>query len=776
MAWAGVLIVVAYTVGMAAVVLDKGARRRNIGYGAFVAREPNRVTRATPGQPYQVDDEIVAINGRMLGEKIASLEIDDIEPGDVYSATVRRDGRELTFEVRVTGPLMPVSRLSVALSVLTATLFLSCAVLIIWRRPHDEIGRWAALACGLLAVNTVAWFGQRVNGNGWNVPVPLQFMRSANSFLDWVGFCFLMRFPTPLARPRVWRAFSCASLIYCFSRAATMWSNLAVRLLPPMWSSWVWVFYVGPFGPTPVKALQLIELGGLFALMLYRLRTVRHANDRARLAWLLAPIALTAVMAIVGNFTTPGSTIDKLLPHGDLVVAPAIAYALLAKDVMGVRVVIRRTIQYILTRPLVEVALLAPVVLAVVRAVRDPTRPVGSLIGPAWLLPVAAVGIVLFPFVRGPLLGWLDRRFFRAALMEEQVVADLLDRARAATTVAELADVARRGIDAAWHPEQRALFLRQRRDGPFYDAEHDMNLSAEWQVMQRLRDGDVLRENDLAALPGASGEREWLDAGRFIRAIPVLAPGGHLSGALFVSQKKSHVPYADADDHALRSLARQIGLLHDHALLEVEQSEVLVAERTRIARELHDTLAQGFAGIGLHLDLGMRHSAPEQEQARWHMEQARQLATESLAAARRSVHDLRVMTGTGADLGEMVKAMAGQMAPKFDVHCTVTADYNGPIPLEMSQQLFRIAQESMTNIIKHSAASRVDIAMDVKAHEVSLLIRDNGRGFDVAGPRAAAYGLTGMRERAHQIRATLDVESRPEEGTTVRVVAPVPHE
>jgi signal transduction histidine kinase len=250
-----------------------------------------------------------------------------------------------------------------------------------------------------------------------------------------------------------------------------------------------------------------------------------------------------------------------------------------------------------------------------------------------------------------------------------------------------------------------------------------------------------------------------------------MSPSGALSGALVIGEKKSHLPFSNADHHALQALCQQIGLLHDHALLEVEQTEVVIAERTRIARELHDTLAQGFAGIGLHLDLGMRQSA--QEQSRWHMEQARQLATESLAAARRSVHDLRTMAGTGTDLGEMVKAMATQLVPKFEVHCTVNTVYTGPMPLDVSQQVFRIAQESITNIIKHSQASRVDVLVRVERHEVVLEVRDNGRGFDASDAVDAKYGLAGMRERARDLKATLDVVSAPGAGTTVRVTAPV---
>lgn len=80
----------------------------------------------------------------------------------------------------------------------------------------------------------------------------------------------------------------------------------------------------------------------------------------------------------------------------------------------------------------------------------------------------------------------------------------------------------------------------------------------------------------------------------------------------------------------------------------------------------------------------------------------------------------------------------------------------------------------MTNIIKHSDAARVDIAMRVQADRVWLELRDNGRGFEPNGPRHAAYGVTGMRDRARQSHATLEVDSGLGRGTVIRVAAPVP--
>jgi len=768
--WVAAAIFVAQTITVIVALNTYGQSTRHFGFRFARVQNVNTVTSVEPGVPLQAGDVIIAVNGQTVGEGFAGFALLPLKPGDRYPLTIDRAGARMNVDMRVSGDPLQLPWYDISMRMIGAVLLAACGLLIAIRQPDIRSSQWAALACWLLALNFNTQAVRPVGVAGWDLPWLLHGLRGTGALTIWTAVRFLIEFPTAIAHAPRWKRAAWPVLVLDVAGMMQLWISVIGRVMPLERTSMLFVFYTGPLSPTTFAVGQVVETLFLVGLLLWRLRTVREPQERLRFRWLLAPIALA-----VGIELWDKTPIALGLPRGGFplllnAVPPMLAYAILSKNVMGFSVVIRRTLQYVLTRPLVEVALLVPIVIAMARGLANPSTMVSQLVQPWWMLPLSALGVVLFPLVRGRLLAWIDRRFFRAAWMEEQLVSDLVRRANACTTVAELAEVARQGIDDAWHPERVWLFLRQRRGGPLHESQRAVDLPGEWAVTQTLATGATVT---IAAADqyGDAAEQAWIADAAAVLAIPIMAPSGVLSGALLMSEKKSHQVYSAADRRALSAVANQIGLLHDHALLELEQSEIVVAERTRIARELHDTLAQGFAGIGLHLDLGMRQSA--QEQARWHMEQARQLATESLAAARRSVHDLRLMTGTAADLGEMVKAMANQLAPKFDVHCTVTTDYTGPVPLDVSQQMFRIAQESMTNVIKHSEASRVDIAMRVQADQVSLEVRDNGRGFDPAGPRGAAYGMTGMRERARQINATLDVESRPGQGTLIRVTAPL---
>lgn len=770
--WMAAAIFVAQTITLIVALTTQGHSTRRLGFGFTRAGSITSVTSVTPGLPVQAGDVIIAIDGQTVGGGFAGFALGSFKPGDGYTLTVNRAGTRMNVAMLVGGEPLRLPWYDLSMRMAGAVLLAACGLLIAIKKPDVRSSRWAALACWLMALNFNTEAGRPLAMAGWDPPWLLHGLRGTGTLIIWTAIRFLIEFPTPIAQATRWKRAAWPVLVLDLAGMLQLWISVIGRVMPLELTAILFAFYTGPLSPTTFAVGQVVETLFLVGLLLWRLRTVREPQEILRFRWLLAPIALAVAIELWDKMP-----IALGLPRGGFpallnAVPPMLAYAILSKQVLGFSVVVRRTLQYVLTRPLVELALLVPIVLALGRGMANPNTMVSQLVEPWWILPLSALGVVLFPLVRARLLAWIDQRFFRAAWMDEQLVDDLVRRARSTSTVAELAAVAREGIEKAWHPERVWLFLRQRRGGPLHESQRGFDLPGEWAIVSALAPGAVVIVDASWTGRGDEPERSWLTGEGIVLAVPIVAPSGALSGALLMSEKKSHVPYSAADRRAAMAVTHQIGLLHDHALLELEQSEIVVAERTRIARELHDTLAQGFAGIGLHLDLGMRQAA--QEQARWHMEQARQLATESLAAARRSVHDLRVMTGTGTDLGEMIKAMASQLAPKFAVHCEVTTNHSGPVPLEISQQLFRIAQESMTNIIKHSEASRVDIAMQVRTDRVWLEIRDNGRGFDPDGPRNTAYGVTGMRERARQINATLEVDSALGRGTVVRVTAPVP--
>jgi signal transduction histidine kinase/ligand-binding sensor domain-containing protein len=211
--------------------------------------------------------------------------------------------------------------------------------------------------------------------------------------------------------------------------------------------------------------------------------------------------------------------------------------------------------------------------------------------------------------------------------------------------------------------------------------------------------------------------------------------------------------------------------LHRMHVRRVEMRFALVMkERNRIAREIHDTLAQGLAGIGLHLS-AIEHepSAAGREQ---HVETARRLVKASLAEARRSVWNLRPEYLDHTTLISGLTRMAGDVSEGGDVHIDVsTSGMPRLVSADVETNMFRIAQEAVANAIRHAAARRIRIDLQFEPNTARLTIADDGCGFDRTSP-SHGFGLSSMRDRAAQIGAELRIDSRPSAGTSVTLTAP----
>ena len=197
----------------------------------------------------------------------------------------------------------------------------------------------------------------------------------------------------------------------------------------------------------------------------------------------------------------------------------------------------------------------------------------------------------------------------------------------------------------------------------------------------------------------------------------------------------------------------------------------VLAERTRIARELHDTVEQGLTGVMLQLDTVAAHWSATPEIARRGLDMARNMARHCMGEARNAVRDLR---SESLNTGNAVAALR-QMAVEFASTGTpeIHVDVQGapcPLPRDVEMTLLRIGQEALTNAIKHAHAARIDLEVRFNANDVGLLVRDNGVGFVAESSLASAtsghFGLLGMRERANKVGGKLVINSG-QGGTTV---------
>ncbi|MGH2350255.1 MAG: histidine kinase [Chloroflexota bacterium] len=228
----------------------------------------------------------------------------------------------------------------------------------------------------------------------------------------------------------------------------------------------------------------------------------------------------------------------------------------------------------------------------------------------------------------------------------------------------------------------------------------------------------------------------------------------------------------------LSTIAYQVGIAIERARLAEEGARLARAEeRARLAREIHDTLAQGLTAIALHLEGALRHLEDNPGRARERLQRALVTTWESLEEARRSVLNLRTTPLAGRPLAEALGALGRAFTAETGVRVRVHVPGHLSLPLRTEAELFRIAQEALANVRKHARAAEVDVTLRTTSRRVCLTIRDDGQGFiprrSNRGGLDGGQGIVGMRERARLLGGTLRLANTPGQGTTVTASAPL---
>ncbi len=221
-------------------------------------------------------------------------------------------------------------------------------------------------------------------------------------------------------------------------------------------------------------------------------------------------------------------------------------------------------------------------------------------------------------------------------------------------------------------------------------------------------------------------------------------------------------------------------------LAQAERARAVTDERARLARDIHDTLAQSLSAIELLLRSAETSVGSDDERARSRIAQARDAARESLAEARRVVHDLTPPDLDGNTLLDALRRVADHMANSPAAgqgrrrELTVTVHATGParrLPVPVETALLRIAQSALANVSEHADAERARLTLNYQPGSVTLHVVDDGRGFDPAavperGERG--FGIAAIGSRVHELGGTLTLETAPGEGTALAATVPAP--
>ena len=223
----------------------------------------------------------------------------------------------------------------------------------------------------------------------------------------------------------------------------------------------------------------------------------------------------------------------------------------------------------------------------------------------------------------------------------------------------------------------------------------------------------------------------------------------------------------------LTTVADQLGVAIERARLgELSIEHARADERARIAREIHDTLAQEFAAASLHIEAGLSRLDPRDD-ARRPLGLALDAAHHGLDEARRSITSLRASPLRNRPLVEALAALSRRFTADTGVRVHMDMSETGPIPVETESELFRIASEALTNVRKHSRARDVSLRVHVVRGRLRLIIADSGIGFSTRGARRRGFGLSGIEDRARAAGGQARVTSAPGRGTTVTVTVPL---
>jgi signal transduction histidine kinase len=201
-----------------------------------------------------------------------------------------------------------------------------------------------------------------------------------------------------------------------------------------------------------------------------------------------------------------------------------------------------------------------------------------------------------------------------------------------------------------------------------------------------------------------------------------------------------------------------------------ERHQLVVAERTRMARELHDTFSQGYTALAVQLEAATRRLAGSPEKARLNLDQARMLVRDGLTDARRAVWALRPQPLEGGDLASALTEIAGRLGAEAPVEVRVEGEPRR-LAEDLEIALLRIGQEALTNAFKHAQAHRIQLTVRY-GEQIELRVADDGRGFAGERPPEGHFGLRGIRERVDALGGQLHVRSGIGEGTELTVQVP----
>jgi signal transduction histidine kinase len=292
-----------------------------------------------------------------------------------------------------------------------------------------------------------------------------------------------------------------------------------------------------------------------------------------------------------------------------------------------------------------------------------------------------------------------------------------------------------------------------------------------------LREGQHLRLPNVGDHPRSVGFPANHPVMRSLLAVPISCKSPFL-GNIYLSEKNNGARFTADDEESLERFAVQAGIAIDNAHLHAQAAEIATArERLRIAHEMHDGLAQVLGYVNTKVQAAKQYlRRGNADEAGTQLDQLAVSARQAYSDVREAIVGLRTLPGSDRSLEEVLHEFLHQWREQSGVSTALAIDADLRMQTSVELQIVRIIQESLTNVRKHARATNVRVDVHQRNGQLVASIADDGLGFNpevTTRGEFPKFGLTTMRERAASIGGTLEIDSTPGTGTTVRFTMPV---
>jgi signal transduction histidine kinase len=393
----------------------------------------------------------------------------------------------------------------------------------------------------------------------------------------------------------------------------------------------------------------------------------------------------------------------------------------------------------------------------------------------------------------------LDPSLSGAATAQQAEVAALLDAARDLASTLELRpllevllDHLKRLVDYAgtsiWEVDRDELAFLGFRGPAAFNPEIARvtrfplaTMEPHWSRLaagEPIRMPDIWDDSDVAQMfrrvVGGSAMRPSLDVITSLMWVPLIVRERPI-GLLSLTSPRFEA-FSPRDATLALAIARQAAVAIENARLhERARQAAVLEERQRLARELHDSVTQALYGISLYAEAAGRALADgEVEPATAHLQEIRETTQEALGEMRLLLFELRPPLLEEQGLAGALRARLQAVEARAGLEVALDCHGEERLRPEQEQELYRLAQEALNNVVKHAHARRVRVRLEIVQDGATLEVADDGVGFEPPLAGGRGYGLTGMRERAERLGGALHVESTPGAGTRVRAGVPRP--